>query len=91
MRGKMLRVRFYTDGSDYRPVKFPPPYPYWCSGETIGQAEDGSDDRSVVVAYIDSVEQLLEFWPDAEKIDVFDQDAKISFTDRFQKPDWWNP
>ena len=38
------RHRFKTDLEDYRPVTFPPPGPYWCTGET--------DDHSVVVAYL---------------------------------------
>lgn len=81
----MIRVRFHTDYSDFRPVKAPAPYPFWCTGYAI----DGSN--STVVAYVDDEAQLLEYWPDAVDIDVLEQDAVITFTDRFFKPDWWNP
>ena len=43
----MIKARFYIKksdcGNDYRPVKWPIKYPYWCSGE--------SDDSFILVAY----------------------------------------
>ena len=34
----MIRARFYINkkdcGNDYRPVKWPIKYPYWCTGES---------------------------------------------------------
>lgn len=38
----MLRARFYVSKKkchgDYRPVKWPIKYPYWCTGETSMRA-----------------------------------------------------
>jgi hypothetical protein len=31
-KGPWIRYRFHANADDYRPVKFPPPGPYWCSG-----------------------------------------------------------
>ena len=37
----MIRARFYIKfkdcGNDYRPVKWPIKYPYWCTGESVEQ------------------------------------------------------
>lgn len=79
---KWLRVRFYTNAEDPRPVKFPPPGPYWITGQT----ENGT----VIVAYLRRIKQLWEFWPEA--IDAeHDERGEMIFTDRFPKPDWWKP
>jgi hypothetical protein len=80
-RSTWLRVRFNANQDDYRPVTFPPPGPYWCSGY-------GSD-HSVIVAYVKTVEQVMEYWPDALNIDVMQRDVPISFSDRFPRPEWW--
>ena len=76
----MLRVRFEVDEEDYRPVKWPIKHPYWCSGY--------SDTHNILVAYVDDLDQLLELWPDAENVDIMEEDTEYSFTDRFPKPDW---
>lgn len=80
----MIRVRFYSpiadNGGDYRPVVFPPPHPYWCTGE--------SDEAFVIVAYADSEDQIREYWPEAIDIDSDETDAYL-FTDRFPKPEWF--
>lgn len=78
----MIRARFKTDFDDYRPVNFPPPGPYWCTGYA------GDSDHSIVVAYADNEDQIREFWPDAEDIDIEPAET-IIFTSRFQKPSWW--
>lgn len=78
----MVRARFRADPEDYRPVKWPPPGPYWCSG----QAGNGS--YSIVVAYADSEEQINEFWPEASHI-YATEETEMVFTDRFPKPEWW--
>ena len=75
----MIRARFYADLHDYRPVKWPFKHPYWCSG--------WDDTHSIVVAYADSEDQILEFWPEAKIIWVQERDSYL-FTDRFPKPDW---
>lgn len=79
----MLKVRFYQPTEDYRPVIWPVPHPYWCTGF--------NDTHNILVVYVDSVEQLKLQWPEAEQIDVFQEDADhYVFTDRFSKPDWFD-
>lgn len=78
----MLRIRFKVADPDYRPITFPPPWPWWCTGS----AHDES--YSVLVAYAESESQLLEFWPDATDLDA-DETDEITFTSRFPAPDWW--
>ena len=41
-----------------------------------------------MIAYVKSVEQLKEFWPEAADIDV-DERVEITYTDRFPKPSWY--
>jgi len=77
---KWLRCRFNANLEDYRPIKFPPPGPFWCSGE--------GEDYSVIVAYLKTEEQIEEFWPEATNISIQERE-EINFTDRFPKPDWW--
>lgn len=89
-----LRVRFRVHEQepgelDSRPVKFPPPGPYWTSGH--GQ---GPDDAyyDVLIAFVPAIEALLEYWPDADLewsgCDIQPR-AEITFSDRFRKPQWW--
>jgi len=77
----MYRARFLTSDPDPRPVKWPVKHPYWFTGE--------SDGYTVVVAYVDSMEQLLEFWPEAERVELGDSVETYLFTSRFQKPEWF--
>ena len=77
---KWLRCRFRAYVEDFRPVKWPPVGPYWCSGY--------GDDHSIVIAYVKSESQVEEYWPEASFVEVVETD-NITFTDRFQKPDWW--
>lgn len=76
-----LRCRFHANADDYRPMSFPPPGPYWCSGY--------GDDYSVIVAYVKSEDQITEYWPEANNIDV-EECESITFSDRFPKPSWFN-
>ena len=80
----MIRARFYVNKKecegDYRPVKWPIKHPYWCTGE--------SDSDFVLVAYVTTIEELKELWPEASSIDV-EEVEKVVFTDRFRKPDWY--
>lgn len=78
----VLRARFRADGDDYRPIKWPPPGPYWCTG----YAGDGS--YSTVVAYVESEDQITEFWPEAANVDI-EACAEITYSSRFPQPDWW--
>lgn len=75
------RYRFTTQSEDYRPIKFNPSYPYWCTGY-------GMDDNAIIVAYLPKHDDLFEYWDDAVNID-FMETTKIVFTDRFPKPDWF--
>lgn len=80
----MIRARFYVNKEkcegDFRPVKWPIKYPYWCTGEGY--------DYFVLVAYADSIDELTELWPEASNIDSADV-GEISFSDRFPKPEWY--
>ena len=77
----MIRARFLTDGNDCRPVVWPIKQPYWRTGLRDGQ--------SVVVAYVDSEEEIFRLWPDAENVSFDDCDELITFCERFPKPDWY--
>ena len=77
----LLRIRFHANPDDYRPVKWPVKYPFWCSGY--------GEDFSVVIAYVDSVDELMELWPEASNLDIEERES-ITFTDRFLKPSWYN-
>jgi hypothetical protein len=86
MTPRMLaRYRFVVYGvDDYRPVSWPPPGPYWCSGYT--------DEGPIVIAYAASEEEVLRFWPEASGIDELRGPVALSdivFTGRFPMPDWW--
>lgn len=81
----MIKVRFFTHEKDYRPIKWPIKHPFWCSG----YGSDREGEYAVLIAYADNVDQILELWPEAEAIDVFEEDVdKYTFTGRFPKPDW---
>lgn len=74
--------RFHANADDYRPVKFPPPGPYWCTGY--------GDDYSIVVAYFLKKgwrKTLKEHWPEASNVEHEDRE-EITYSDRFTKPEW---
>lgn len=72
----MIRARFYIKKSDcsndYRPVKWPIKYPYWCSAE--------SSNSFVLVAYAEDEDSIKELWPEAYDINVLEKDTEIRFT-----------
>lgn len=76
----MIRARFKADERDYRPVNWPVKHPYWCTGY--------GDDYSIVVAYADDEAEILRNWPEARDIES-DEVEGYTFSDRFQKPDWF--
>ena len=78
----MYRARFYANLDDYRSVKWPVKYPYWRTGE--------SESHSIVVAYVDSIEDVYECWPEAQGINMGDEVDSFLFTSRFEKPEWFN-
>ena len=78
------RVRLYVNLDDYRSVKWPPLGPYWCSGE--------SDTHSIVVAYVPTgttLQTIRKYWPEVKTVDRMQESIPITYSDRFQKPDWW--
>lgn len=78
----MLRVRFKIADDDYRPVIWPIKHPYWCSGE--------SDTHHILVAYVDDLDEVMVNWPDAEEIDVMEENVReYHFTARFARPSWF--
>mgnify|MGYP000083377386 FL=1 len=81
----MIRARFYIKksdcGNDYRPVKWPIKYPYWCSAE--------SSNSFMLVAYAEDEDSIKELWPEAYDINVLEEDTEIRFTLRFPKPKWY--
>ena len=78
-----IRARFHANSEDFRPIKWPPVGPYWCTGES------GDGSYSIIIAYVEREDQIKEFWPESTDIDASEHE-EITFTDRFQKPDWWN-
>lgn len=80
----MIRARFKANYEDSRPVKFPPPYPWWESGFAADES------HSIVVAFADSEDQIREYWPEATDIEAVEVEG-VTFSDRFTKPDWWKP
>ena len=62
----MIRARFHIRkddcDNDYRPVKWPIKYPYWCSAE--------SSNSFVLVAYAEDEDSIKELWPEAYDINV---------------------
>jgi hypothetical protein len=81
-----LRVRFTSNADDYRPISFPPPGPYWCSGYTVNN--DFECDEYILIAYVKKESDITKFWPEAKNLNCTEE-KQITFSDRFPKPDWW--
>lgn len=77
---KWRRYRFRANEDDMRPVKWPPPGPWWCTGYGDGYA--------IVVAYLPPQSNLADYWPEATAVEFTEED-ELSFSDRFPEPDWW--
>jgi hypothetical protein len=77
---KWTRHCFKVNALDYRPMAFPPPGPYWCSGHGEGFAQ--------LVAYLPAGENLRHWWPDAHDVESEPRN-EIRFTEIFPQPDWW--
>jgi hypothetical protein len=81
---KWRRYRFRTNSvEDYRPLVFNPKYPWWCSGFA------GDMSSATIVAYLPASEDLKKYWDDAFEIEFTEED-KITFSDRFPKPSYYN-
>lgn len=80
----MIKVRFTTDGRDYRPVVFPPEHPWWCTGYK-------SSGRAIIISYADNVEQISDYWPDYEDLETTHEYVEgYQFSSRMPKPEWFN-
>jgi hypothetical protein len=80
----MIRVRFYVNLEDPRPLNSPK-HPYWITGSL------GIDtDITIIVSYADNLDELKQNWPEAEHIDILEDGVEsYSFSDRFPKPRWF--
>jgi hypothetical protein len=76
-----IRYRFTSTHDDYRPVTFPPPGPYWCTGYD-------PDEHAILVAYLRPNDVVTDYWPDAIAIEGQPQDS-VTYTTRFQRPQWY--
>ena len=76
-----VRYRFHADADDPRPITFPPPGPYWVTGY--------GDDYSIVVAYLRPGQDVRTWWSEASDFTCSDPVDGITFTDRFERPEWW--
>lgn len=81
----LMRIRFHSDHSDSRPITWPMKHPYWCSGSYTYQDKNGNDgDGCIIVAYLESKDEVLKGWPEARNIEVFEEDLDFyTFTARF--------
>ncbi len=80
---RWVRHRFKTTSADDpRPITFPPPGPWWCSGYA------GDDSYAIVICYIPPSESIATYWPEAYD-DESENKTEIIFTDRFPRPKWW--
>jgi hypothetical protein len=80
---KWHRVRFSCWRGDARPVKWPAPGPSWNTGY---DPEDGA----VVVAFVRSLDQVREYWPDSGELDFDQPYERVEFYERFPAPDGWD-
>lgn len=76
------RWRFQSDSDDPRPVRFPPPGPYWISGEM-------ANGNYILIAYLPEDVSLRDYWPEAES-EEFTEEEMITWTSRFPQPSWWH-
>lgn len=78
----LLRVRFSTPSEDYRPVKWPIKWPYWCTGYGAK--------GSTIVAYTEDMDYICENWPEVTPgmVDV-EVVHEVTFSSRFPRPDWF--
>jgi hypothetical protein len=88
----LMRVGFispipprHLDNGDYvhdsRPIAWPLIHPYWVVRM--------SEDANMMMAYVESVDDLKVYWPEATEITVFEENVtKYRFNSNFQKPSW---
>lgn len=74
-------VEFRVNPEDLRPKFFPTPFPFW-------KAHFG-EDYVIVIAFVRNVRQVYGFWKGARGVKTIPHMSKISYSERFQKPDWY--
>lgn len=82
---KILWVRYlFTSNQvqDPRPITFPPPGPYWITGEGQGYA--------TLAAYLPVGVSIHLFWPEARVTDVVPAPNGPQYSSRFRKPEWYH-
>lgn len=71
----MIRARFFVNKEeclgDYRPLRWPIQYPYWCTGE--------NDRFFILVAYVNDMDELMTLWPEASDVDIEEVDSLHGF------------
>ena len=77
----MMRVRFQANEDDPRPINFPVKHPYWITGY--------GPDYAIIVSYADDLNYIRKNWPEANNLDILEEEAEYIFTSRFPKPDWF--
>lgn len=80
--GAVIRVRFFANFDDPRPMHWPVKHPYWITGYA------GDESYATVVSYADNIQYIYENWPEAKNLDVQEVNG-YAFTDRFPVPDWF--
>lgn len=80
---KWTRYRWHQPGDDYRPITFPPPGPWWCSGM--------GDGYSILVAFLPEGVTPSDpgLWPEAEEVEACSDHDAPEFSERFPQPKWW--
>ncbi|MNZ13955.1 hypothetical protein D3C78_308680 [compost metagenome] len=83
--------RHLNDGEyihDSRPIAWPIYHPYWIVRM--------SDDANMLMAYVEKLEDVTTYWPEAKEVTVFEENAeRYGFNANFPKPTWldevWAP
>ncbi|MNO19228.1 hypothetical protein D3C76_89560 [compost metagenome] len=66
---------------DSRPIAWPLFHPYWIVRM--------SDDANMMMAYVEKLEDVKVYWPEATEITVFEEGAtRYGFNANFPKPSW---
>lgn len=66
---------------DSRPIAWPLYHPYWIVRM--------SHDANMMMAYVESIDDVTTFWPEATEITVFENNAlRYGFNANFQEPSW---
>lgn len=79
MSAEWMRHRFRANVDDPRPILWPPPGPFWITGE--------SDTHATVVAYLPKgmSPSDLTLWPEAEDVDSTPAPNGPEFSGRFPR------